>query len=147
VSDIELMTDRTMQSVGTTRFSSFLASLFAAVALVLGVLGIYSVLSYVVGQRRREIAVRLALGARRADVIGGVLQQALRLTGLGIAVGLLATWVLTRAVAGLFVNVSPHDPWVFVGAAALFAVVAVAAAAVPAFRTTRVNPVVALTST
>jgi putative ABC transport system permease protein len=109
--------------------------------------GIDSVLAYVVSQRRREIAVRIALGASHANVIGDVLRRALALTGLGIALGSATAWLLTRALEGLFLGVSPHDPAIFVGAAAVFTVVALAAASVPAFRTTRVNPVVALTST
>jgi putative ABC transport system permease protein len=146
VSHVETMVERQVQSVGTTRFETVLASLFAVVALVLGVVGIYSVLAYVVGQRQREFAVRLALGAGGAQVMGDVLRRALVLTGIGIALGSGVAWVLTRALAGLFLAVSPHDPGIFVGAAAVFAVVALAAASVPAFRTTRINPVAALTS-
>jgi ABC-type antimicrobial peptide transport system permease subunit len=79
--------------------------------------------------------------------MGDVVRRAFALTSVGIALGTGVAWVLTHALAGLFVGVSPHDPGIFVGAAAVFAVVALAAAAVPAFRTARVNPVVALTST
>jgi putative ABC transport system permease protein len=147
VSDVETMDARMGQSVGTTRFSSFLASMFAVVALVLGMVGIYSVLTYVVRQRRREIGVRLALGATRAHVLGNVLRRALVLTMSGIALGSVAAWWLSRALAGLFVGVSPHDPGVFVGAALAFALSALAAASVPAIGTTRVSPLVALTST
>jgi putative ABC transport system permease protein len=147
LSDVQTMSERMTQSVGTTRFSSFLASLFAVVALVLGTVGIYSVLAYIVSQRQREIAVRIALGASRTQVMGGVVRRAFALTSVGIALGTGTAWMLTRWLAGLFAGVSPHDPEMFVGAAAAFAVVALAAAAVPAFRTTRVNPVMALTST
>jgi putative ABC transport system permease protein len=147
VSDVQTMGERMTQSVGTTRFSSFLASLFAVVALLLGAVGIYSVLAYIVSQRQREIAVRIALGASQTQVMGDVVRRAFALTSVGIALGTGVAWVLTHALAGLFVGVSPHDPGIFVGAAAVFAVVALAAAAVPAFRTARVNPVVALTST
>jgi putative ABC transport system permease protein len=146
LSDVKTESARIRESVGTTRFSSFLASLFAVVALVLGMVGIYSVLAYIVSQRRREIAVRIALGASRANVMSDVLQRALALTGLGIGLGSGTAWLLTRALEGLFLGVSPHDPAIFVGAAAAFALVALAAASVPAFRTTRINPVVALTS-
>jgi len=146
VSDVRTMSDRMVQSVGTTRFSSVLASLFAVVALVLGVVGIYSVLTYVVSQRRREIAVRIALGASRSHVMGDVLRRALVLTGMGLALGASAAWVFTRVLAGLFLGVNPHDPGIFVGAAVAFALVALAAASVPAFRTTRVNPTAALGS-
>jgi predicted permease len=147
VSEVETMDARMAESVGTTRFSSFLASMFAFVALVLGMIGIYSVLTYIVRQRRREIGVRLALGATRAHVLGDVLRRALALTVSGIALGSVAAWWLSRALAGLFVGVSPHDPGVFVGAALAFALAALAAASVPAIGTTRVSPMVALTST
>jgi ABC-type antimicrobial peptide transport system permease subunit len=142
----ETLSERAAQSVGTTRFASFLASLFALVALILGSIGIYSVLAYIVGQRQREIAVRIALGASASHVMSGVVQHALILSGFGIAIGSAVAWMLTRTLADLFLGVSPHDPIVFAGAAALFLAVALAAASVPAFRTTRVNPVVALTS-
>jgi putative ABC transport system permease protein len=146
VSDVQTMSQRMTQSVGTARFSSFLASMFAVVALVLGVVGIYSVLAYVVSQRQREIAVRIALGASRMQVMSGVIRRALVLTSVGIVLGTGMACVLTRALAGLFVGASPHDPGIFAGAAAVFTLVALAAAAIPAFRTTRVNPVIALTS-
>ena len=147
VSDVESMSERMAQTIGMTRFSTFLASLFAVVALVLGAVGIYSVLAYIVSLRQREIAVRIALGASIGHVMGDVLRRALALTGIGILVGSFLAWILTRTLAGLFLDVSPHDPSVFIGAAGTFAVVALAAASVPAFRTTRVNPVVALTAT
>jgi putative ABC transport system permease protein len=143
---VQTMTERTIQSVGTTRFASFLASLFAIVAFVLGVVGIYSLLSYVVAQRHREIAIRIAIGASPADVIGDVLRRAGVMTGIGVAIGLLSAWLLTRALAGLFLGVNPHDPAIFAGATAIFAVVALAAASVPAMRTARVDPKVALTA-
>jgi len=146
VTDIKTMTERMNQSVGTTRFSTFLASLFAIVALVLGAVGIYSVLAYIVAQRQREIAVRLALGATRSHVMNDVVRRAVALTGLGIIVGSGVAWMLTRVLAGLFLGVSPHDPGIFAGAAAVFAAVALAAASMPALRATRVNPARALGS-
>ena len=144
---VETMTERLVESVGTTRFESVLASLFAVVALVLGMVGIYSVLAYIVAQRQRETAVRMALGASGLHVMRDVLRRALLLAGVGIAAGSLAAWMLTRVLAGLFLGVSPHDPAIFLGAPVVFAAVTLAAAAIPAFRTTRVNPVVALSST
>jgi putative ABC transport system permease protein len=146
VFNIETMSDRMADTVGTTRFATFLATLFAIVALVLGVVGIYSVLAYVVAQRHREIAVRIALGADRRAVMGGVLRLALALAAVGIALGGLTAWMVTRVLADLFVGVSPHDPAVFVGAASVFLFVALAAASIPAFRTTRINPIVALSA-
>jgi ABC-type antimicrobial peptide transport system permease subunit len=140
ISDIKTMSERMGQSVDTTRFSTALASLFAVVALILGVVGIYSVLAYIVAQRQREIAIRLALGAHRTHVLRQVAWRALALTGVGIGLGSSAAWVLTRVLEGLFLGVSPHDPGIFVGAAAVFTGVALAAASVPALRATRVDP-------
>jgi len=145
VSDVQTMTTRVNRTVGSTRFSTFLASLFAVVALVLGVVGIYSVLAYVVAQRRREIGIRLALGATHGHVIANVLRHALLVTGIGVLFGSAAAWWVTRVLSGLFLGVSPHDPAVFLGAAGLFTVIALVAAGVPAIRTTRVNPAVVLT--
>jgi predicted permease len=142
--DVRTMEQRVAESVGTPRFSTFLASLFAVVALVLGAIGIYSVMMYAVSQRQREIGVRLALGASRGHVMRDVLRRALTLAGIGILIGSGVAWGLTRVLASLLVGVSPHDPIIFVGAAVAFAVVALAAASVPAWRTTRVNPVEAL---
>jgi ABC-type antimicrobial peptide transport system permease subunit len=146
VSSVATMSERMAQSVNTTRFSSLLASLFAIVALILGALGIYSVLSYTVSQRRREIAIRLALGAEGSDVMGDVLRRALGLTITGIVLGLGAAWLLTRALAGAIVGVNPHDPLIFGWAAAFLAIVALIAASVPAYRATRVDPLTVLTA-
>ena len=147
VFEVQTLGGRLAEDVDLTRFSTFLTSLFALIALVLGVVGIYSVLTCVVGQRRREIAVRLALGATPSRVMRTVIWQACALTGTGIVIGSAAAWMLTRVLANLFLGVSPHDPAIFVSAAFLFALVALVAASVPAFRTTRVNPVAALNST
>jgi putative ABC transport system permease protein len=144
VSNVGTMSDRMLRSVGATRFAGFLASLFAVVAFILGVIGIYSVLAYVVSQRQRDIAVRIALGAGRSRVMAVVLWRAFALTTVGLAVGTGAAWIVTRILASLFIGVSPHDPVVFVSAASIFAVVSLLAASVPAFRAARVNPVVAL---
>jgi putative ABC transport system permease protein len=147
VSDIKTMVARENESISTTRFSTFLASLFALAALVLGAVGIYSILAYIVRQRRREIGFRIALGARSIDVMSEVLKRTLVLIVVGLALGTAAAWMLTRAAASLFVGVSPHDPGIFAAAGGLFVLVALLAASVPAFRTTRVNAVVALNST
>ena len=147
VSDVKTMVAREDASISTTRFATFLASLFALAALVLGAVGTYGVLAYMVRQRQREIGIRIALGARNIDVMSEVLRRTLVLTAVGLALGTGAAWMLTRAVASLFVGVSPHDPGIFAAAAGLFALVALLAASVPAFRTTRVDPVVSLNST
>jgi len=146
VSGVRSMSDRMMQTVGLTRFSSFLASLFAVVALILGAVGTYSLLAHGVNQRRREIAVRLALGATRADVISVVVKRALALTVTGAALGFIATWIAMPALSGILIGVTPHDPRAFAAAAAIMIVVGLTAASIPAFRAARVNPVTALRS-
>jgi putative ABC transport system permease protein len=147
LSDVGTANSHLSAQMATTRFSAFLASLFAVLAVVLGAFGIYSVLAYVVTQRRRDIAIRIALGASARRVMSGVLRHALTLASVGITFGICAAWLVTRALASLFVGVHPHNPAAFAGAAGLFAAVALAAASVPAFRTTRVNPVEVLNST
>jgi predicted permease len=117
---------------------------FAGLALLLAALGTYGVLSHTVTQRRREIGIRMALGAERAVVLRAVLGQGLRLTCVGLVAGLAATLVLTRLMETLLFNVRPNDPVTLVSVAALIAAVAVAASLVPAFRATRVDPMVAL---
>ena len=101
VSEVQALGDRLSQSVGTTRFSSVLASLFALVALVLGAVGIYSVLAYIVSQHRREIGIRIALGASHGRVMRDVLRRALALIGVGIALGLGAAWLLDARAGGI----------------------------------------------
>ena len=147
VSDVKTLSDRFAQPISAIRFSSVVAALFALAALVLSLVGIYGVLAYVVGQRQREIGVRMALGASHSSVMGAVLRRALALTATGLALGLGAAWGFAPLLSTLLVSVPPHDPTVFVGSVIAFALAAFLAAIVPAFRTTRVNPVVALTST
>ncbi len=146
ISDLETMSQRVVDAVASTRFSSWLASLFAVVALVLGSVGIYSVLAFTVAHRRRDIAVRIALGAGHSRVVLDVVRRALFLTFAGMMLGSAVAWGLARVLETLLLGVSPHDPVAFAGAAGLFALVATLAASLPALRTTRVNPVTVLTS-
>jgi putative ABC transport system permease protein len=117
---------------------------FAGLALLLAAIGTYGVLSYMVTQRRREIGIRMALGAERAIVLCSVMGQGLKLTCLGLVVGLAAALVLTRLMETLLFEVRPNDPATLAGVAGLITVVAGGASLVPAFRATRVDPIVAL---
>jgi predicted permease len=117
---------------------------FAGLALVLGIVGIYGVIAFFVGQRTREIGIRLALGAQRTDVLRLVLREGLSLTFMGIVGGLAAAFGLTRFLTTLLYGVSATDPLDFAAVATLFAVVAVAACYIPARRAMRVDPIVAL---
>ncbi len=125
-------------------FSVYLLSIFATVALVMASVGLYGVLSYAVSQQTHEIGVRMALGAERRDLLRLMLLQGLRLSGFGLALGLLLSLALTRAVRGLLNGVSPTDPLVFGAVSAVLLLAALAATFVPAWRATRVDPLNAL---
>jgi ABC-type antimicrobial peptide transport system permease subunit len=127
-----------------SRLNMTLLTLFGALAVVLASLGIYGVLSYLVGRRTLEIGIRLALGATAADVLQLIVGHGLMLTALGIAIGLAASWAITRSLSGLLFGVSPHDPMTFAVITAILAAVACAASYLPGRRATRVDPLVTL---
>ena len=114
---------------------------FAGLALLLAAIGTYGMLSYLVTQRRREIGIRMALGAGRETVLGSVMAHGLTLALIGLVAGLAAALVLTRLMKALLFEVSPNDPATLAGVAALITVVAAAASLVPAVRATRVDPI------
>jgi predicted permease len=138
------MDDVLRDSVRRPRMLMQLFAGFAGLALLLAAIGTYGVLSYMVTERRREIGIRMALGAERAVVLRTVMGHGLRLTGVGLAAGLVAALVLTRLMETLLFDVRPNDPATLAGVAALITAVAAAASLVPAFRATRVDPIVAL---
>ena len=126
------------------RIGSLAAAIFGLIALLLASLGIYGVVAYFVGLQQREIGVRLALGARRGDILKLVLRQGLNLTLSGIVLGLLASFALASVMASFLSGVSAFDLWTFGGVAALLAVVALLACWIPARRATKVDPMIAL---
>jgi putative ABC transport system permease protein len=132
------------ESVGPRRFSMSLLSGFAALALFLAAIGVYGVIAYSVTQRTHEIGIRMALGARRGDVLRLVVGQGLRLVGTGVALGLVAAWPLTRMLSGLLFQVSAVDPLTFAGVPLMLAGVAIFACYLPARRASRVDPLTAL---
>jgi predicted permease len=132
------------QSVMAQRFSMILLAVFAAVALMLASVGIYGVVSYIVGQRTQEIGIRIALGARPVQVMRWIMREGARMALIGVAFGLAAALALTRLMASLLYGVSTTDPLTFAGVAILLMGVALVACYVPAWRAMRVDPIVAL---
>ncbi len=135
-----------VKQLGFWQFALFgwLFSTFGGVALLLAVTGVYGVLSYSVSQRTQEIGVRVALGAGRRDVVGLVVGQGLRLAAVGIGVGLLASFGVTRVIASLLYNITPTDPVSFVGVSLFLTIIAAAASYIPARRAIAVDPLEAL---
>ena len=146
INDVRTMEDVVSYSLSRQRFSMTLVGTFATLALVLAIVGLYGVLVLIVGQRRREIGVRLALGAQRRDVVRLVLSESARVTLVGVVLGLAGAYALTRVMAALLYGVGATDAGTFVGAAAVVALVAMAATYAPARRASRVDPRAALTT-
>ncbi len=146
VYNFETMDQIISESLAARRFSMILLGAFAALALLLASVGIYGVTSYLVGQRTQEIGIRVALGAQRRDVLRLVLSDGVRMTLIGVTMGILAAFGLTRFLArySLLFGVSATDPLTFAGVALLLAAVALAACYIPARRALRVDPIVAL---
>jgi predicted permease len=140
----EEMEKTVADSISSKRFTMVLLGAFAALALLLASIGIYGVLSYMVGQRTREIGVRLALGAQRFDVLKMVLRDGARMTLVGVIVGLIGAFGLTRLMASMLFGVRPTDPITFVGVAVLLSAIALLACYVPARRAMKVDPMEAL---
>ena len=144
VSELKTMPGVVSEAMSAPRSAMYLFVAFAGLALVLGVVGIYGVIAFFVGQRTREIGIRLALGAQRTDVLKIVLNEGLSLTFPGVIAGLLAALGLTRLLGSLLYGVTATDPLAFGAVALLFAFVALIACYIPARRAMRVDPMVAL---
>jgi putative ABC transport system permease protein len=144
VSDIRTMNDLLSKSVAQPRFRTLLLGIFAAVALLLAVVGIFGVMSYLVGRRTQEIGVRMALGASRGDVLRMILGEGLRVVLIGVSLGLVEALLLGRLVKSLLFGIQPADPLAFLGSAILLTIVALAACYFPARRAMSVDPMVAL---
>jgi putative ABC transport system permease protein len=144
LADVALLSDRVGGSIAQHRFTMALLAGFAATALLLAVVGLYGVISYTVAQRSREFGIRMALGARLADVLRLVVGQGMKLVIVGLVGGVLVSLGLTRVISGLLFGVQPTDPLTFVTVALLLAAVGALACYLPARRATKVDPVVAL---
>jgi ABC-type antimicrobial peptide transport system permease subunit len=148
-SDIPLANVRTMgdvvaKSMARTSLTMLLLAIAGGMALVLAAVGLYGVISYIVGRRTREIGIRVALGAQVAEVIRNVTLQSLRLALLGTAAGIAGSLVLTRFLRSMHFDVSPTDPVVLVGVSVVLVAVALAASYLPARRAAKIDPVIAL---
>src|SRR5262245_17584942 len=132
------------QSLWAPRMGASLLAVFAGLSLILAVIGIYGVMAYSVNQRRRELGIRMALGASEGDVLRLVVRQGLRLTTMGVVIGLVASFAVSRLVATMLFEVSPTDVVTFVAVPLMLAFAALTASYIPARRATRIDPMVAL---
>ncbi|HYK19123.1 MAG TPA: ABC transporter permease [Pyrinomonadaceae bacterium] len=144
IAAVRTMNDWVTTSTATPRYRTTLLALFAVLAMILAATGIYGVMSYSVAQRTHEIGVRMALGARRVDVLKLVVRQGMLLTLVGVVLGLAGAFALTRVMSTLLFQVTAKDPMTFAAVAVLLTVVAFVACFVPARRATKVDPLVAL---
>jgi predicted permease len=144
ISEPQTMNEAIADSLARQRFSMILFSTFAAAALLLASIGLYGVISYLVGQRTHELGIRIALGAQRKDVLRLVINHGMKMALGGVALGLIAAIGLSRLMANLLYGVSATDPATFAVIALLLVLVALAACFVPAWRATKVDPLVAL---
>ena len=144
VYNVQTMDDVVATSYAARRLTMILLGVFAALALVLACVGIYGVISYLVGQRTQEIGIRMALGAQRRDILVLVLGEGTKMALIGAAVGIAASLALTRLMAKQLFGVSAHDPLTYAGVAFVLMLVAIAACYIPARRAVRVDPMKSL---
>lgn len=144
VTSVTTLEEYVAESVAQRRFNMLLLGVFAALALILATGGIYGVIAYSVSQRAHEMGIRIALGAHARDIFKLVISQAMLLTIIGIGIGLLGAFALTRLMTSLLYQVSPTDPFIFAALTLLLAFIGLAASYLPARRATKVNPIVAL---
>jgi ABC-type antimicrobial peptide transport system permease subunit len=134
------MTDVIARSVARDRFMTRLLTGFSAIALLLAAIGIFGVISYGVAQRRREIGVRMAVGASRGDVVRLIVKGAFQLAGGGVVIGFLGAIGLTRVIQSLLFGIGPNDPLTFIGGGAVLLAVALLASIIPAWSAARTPP-------
>lgn len=144
IDNIQTMDQVLLKSIAQPRFNTFILSLFAGIALLIASIGIYGVLSYFVSQRTREIGVRVALGAKKSDVVRLVVRQGMKLALIGIILGTAGAIAASHVLASFLFEVNTTDPWTFIAVPMFFMLVVFIACYVPARRATKVDPIVAL---
>jgi putative ABC transport system permease protein len=144
VYNIKTMEQHLAESTAQRRFNMLLLTVFAGIAVLLAVVGLYGVMSYMVSQRTHEIGLRMALGAQASDILGMAVRQGLVLIIIGIGVGLAGALALTRVMSGLLYGVGTTDPATFAAIVLLLAFASLIACYIPARRATRVDPLIAL---
>jgi putative ABC transport system permease protein len=142
--NVSTMQQQVASHLEQSHFDTFLLSVFAATALLLSAVGIYGVLSYTVAQRTRDIGIRMALGASRANVARDILGHGMLLTGIGVAAGIAGAMAGARLIRSLLFGIQPSDATTFVAVSMLLGIVALIACYIPARRAMTVNPMVAL---
>ena len=142
--DVKTLTEHMRLALFPARVAATVLGVFGFIALMLAAIGIYGVTSYSVAQRTREIGIRMALGAQLGDVLKLIITQGVKLTVLGVSLGLISAYLATRAITSVLYGVSATDPLTFVSVSLLLATVALLACYWPARRATKVDPLVAL---
>jgi ABC-type antimicrobial peptide transport system permease subunit len=138
--DVRTMSEIIEPELRSWRLGATMFSIFGLLAFVVAIVGTYSVVAYDVTQRRREIGVRMALGAQHAQVLRSIIGQGLRTTSVGVVAGLVLALLTTRFLAGLLFETSPRDPVIFAGVAGVLLIAAIAASALPARQAARTDP-------
>jgi len=144
LSPVTTMREQLSEQLSPRRFQTSLLALFSLIALILATVGIFALMHYTVAQRTQEIGIRMALGARRSDIMRFVIREGALLALAGVSIGIFAALALTRLISSLLFGVGASDPATFVGVAALLMVFALVGCYVPASRAMRVDPMVAL---
>jgi ABC-type antimicrobial peptide transport system permease subunit len=142
--DVETMGDLVSEASAQRRFQTWLLTVFAAIAFLLALVGLYSLMAYSVSCRTRELGIRMALGAQRTQVTLLVLRKAALLLGLGLVSGLICSWIATRAIKAFLFGVGEHDPATIVSVCGLLAACGLIAALIPARRAASIDPMQAL---
>jgi putative ABC transport system permease protein len=144
IANVRTVEQQVNDSLGARQFGVYIVSGFAALALILSIIGIYGVLSYVSRERTQEFGIRLAMGAQVRDIVAFVLWRGARLTAAGLLTGLAASLILTRALSNQLYRIAPHDPLTLLAVTGILATVALLASSLPAWRAGRVDPAIAL---